>query len=50
MNGVHGMGVQFLFRTPDVRAGVDRLVTRLEDRLGGRPPEAPARPLSPLPR
>ena len=47
MNGVHGMGVQFLFRTPDVRAGVDQLVTRLEDRLGGRTPETPARTLTP---
>jgi Tfp pilus assembly protein PilZ len=35
MNGVSGMGVQFLFRTPDVRAGVEELVSRLEDRLGG---------------
>jgi len=38
MNGVSGMGVQFLFRTPDVRAGVEELVSRLEDRLGGRLP------------
>lgn len=35
-NGVNGMGVQFLFRTPDLRAGVEQLVSGLEDRLGGR--------------
>lgn len=47
MNGVSGMGVQFLFRTPEVRNGVEQLVSRLEDRLGG---VAPSLASAPLPR